>query len=449
MIPSLIDRRTGVVTETELYRNPPEWPDAFTMVAAHVADTNADGTWPSDRMSTGMGFGGAPAVEGAAVGEAVERYCGNFVPAELPRASYRSLRDRGLDAVDPTTILLYSGAQYASPGFDFVPLDADLPVRWAQGHDMVGGGARLVPASLVFPNFHATRYVGEPRVHGPVFAGLAAGRTRREAEVSAMAEIIERDAIEVWWRAGGPALAADPALLDGMDQATRARRDLFDLTVLSIPHRWRVPVIAVVLHDPELEILTVGTAARPTAAAAARKAAAEAISLRAYAKGLLTPDGGAWRAVELGLFGGDRLAPFRDDRRYTASFAPDLHDMQDLCCNAQYYLDPAAQKSVEWLRQPAPDHGTWLRPVTGDIHAAYVDRLSETGHTPVSVDLTTPDVARAGLHVVRVVAPGTYSNTVAAHPFRAGDRWTREPVHLGISDGPLAATQPIPPLPHT
>ncbi|MGY5765357.1 YcaO-like family protein [Brachybacterium sp. DNPG3] len=463
----LIDRRTGLLTELEAYASPPEWPRGFRMIVGHVADTGRDGTWPSDRMSTGMGFvapGGdasvrpADPIAAAAVGEALERYCGNFVPAGLPSASWSALADRGIDAIDPQSLLLYSAQQHARPGFPFLPLTRDLPVRWTAGTAMRGGGPRLVPASLVFPNFHATRYPGEPRTNATVYAGLAAGSSRRRAETSALEEIIERDAVEVWWRAGGPAIGVPDERIPGLRAELEDATGDLEFTVLAVPNRWRVPVVAVVVHDAALRILAVGTAARPRMLDAARKAAAEAVSLRSYSKGLLDADGGAWLAVDLGLFGASRLAPFRADRRYLDSFAPDLSDMHDLCCNSQYYLDPRALAEVDRLRRPermlaAEELPDLLEPPASpeadDLRELYLDRLAEAGVEPVSIDLTTGDVEEAGFAAVRVIAPGTYSNAAAATPFLAGERWRTEPVELGLRPDPVPADRPLPPLPHT
>lgn len=450
----VIDPRTGLITQLEQYANPPEWPHRFAMTVGHVADTNADGTWPSDRMSTGMGFGDPGAIADAAIGEALERYCGNFVPEGLPLASHRELGRRGVAAIDPSALRLFSPEQYVADGFWFEPLTHDLPVRWVQGRTLTANPAHsrtmLAPASLVLANFHATRYAGEPRTNPVLFAGLAAGASRRDAELAAMAEIIERDAVELWWRAGAPAIGVEPALLGDFWRNQRSTTDQFEYTVLAVPHRWGVPVIAVVLFDPEYQLLTVGTACRPTVAAAAAKAAAEALSLRSYSKGLLDPEGGAWQAVRLGLFADDRLKPFRADRRYRDSYASDFSDLTDLCCNSQYYLDERARAAVEHLRHP---EGLWgadrLPDLVGDPHLHHRTRLAELGQPPVSVDLTTPDVASIGVSVVRVVAPGTYSNAVAAHPLRGGDRWRTEPIELGLVDAPLPHDLPIRPLPHT
>ena len=452
--PGFVDSRTGIVTDLEQYETVPEWPSAFHMCAAHVAQTNASGEWPADRMSTGMGFGSVRQAAFGALGEAIERYCGNFVPNGLPQAAFDDFIAAGVPAADPQTLLLYSPRQYARTDFPFVELTRDLPVRWVRGTSLSTGETTHVPASVTYANFYATRYRNEPWTNATVYAGLAAGPSRETANASAMQEIIERDAVEIWWRAGGCAYALPEAEITAVSGMLASQTGQFEFSLLGIPNIWGVPVVAAVLYDPEFDIIAVGTAARPTSRQAVAKAAAEAVSLRSYSKGLLTARGGAWQAVELGLFGESRLAPFRADRRYVRSFAADFSDMHDLCANSQYYLDPAARADVDYLRAPdrelAP--GTFFRETdvaAADQYDYYLEALLAGGVEPVSVDLTTRDAALNSFYAVRVIAPGTYSNAAAGTPFLAGERWLIEPVALGLSKDPINPDRPIRPLPHT
>jgi ribosomal protein S12 methylthiotransferase accessory factor len=67
----------------------------------------------------------------------------------------------------------------------------------------------------------------------------------------------------------------------------------------------------------------------------------------------------------------------------------------------------------------------------------YLERLQAAGLRAVSVDLTSPDVASAGLRVVRVLVPGLYSNAPAAFPLLGGRRLYDVPLTEGWVDAPL------------
>ncbi len=416
----LVDARTGIVTETQRYANPPEWPDAFHLVTTAVADVGHDRPWCADRVSTGTAYADPAQATRSALGEAVERYCGNFVPATVERASRHELTSAGRAAVDPTALCLYSPEQYADPRLPFEPFTPDLRVCWVPGTDLVTGGTSLVPASLVYINYLVGPRIGEPITNFVAYAGLAAGRDRHHAELSALEEIIERDAVELWWDSGEPARRV--RLPEALETRMRACSDpVLEYVALEIPSPWRVPVVAVVVRDPELDLVALGSAARPDPAQAVLKAAGEAVSLRSLAKGLLDPGGGPLTAVDAGLVDGTALKPWREDRAYLDDYADDFHDVTDLLCQAQIHLDPRTREwtdrlFVEGDEVPLADVARRLA-VAGDdadVRAHYRDEcVSIGGSHPVSVDVTTPDVATAGLAVARVTAPGTYGNAPA------------------------------------
>jgi ribosomal protein S12 methylthiotransferase accessory factor len=416
----LVDSRTGIITCTERYQNPPEWPAEFTLVTGAVADVGHDRPWRADQVSTGTAYHSPERATVSALGEAIERYCGNFVPDHLERASWNELAVARRRAIDPTTLCLHSEEQYARPGFPFQRFTRDLEVCWAQGLDMIDGRPTLVPASLVYVNYLYGPRVGEPVTNFVAYAGLAAGAGRLHAETSALEEIIERDAVELWWDSGLPArrIALPTDLAEAM---TGCADPHLEYVALEIPGPWRVPVVAVVVRDPVLDLVALGSAARPSAAAAVLKAAGEAVSLRSLAKGMLDPDGGPLSAVEAGLVDGSALKPWRANRAYLDDYAEDFHDVTDLLCQAQIHLDPRTRPWTDRLFTEGVEvtladvaRRLDIDGATAEIHAHYRDEcLRIGGHPPVSVDVTTPDVAGAGAAVVRVTAPGTYGNAPA------------------------------------
>lgn len=416
----LVDPRTGIVTETQRYTNPPEWPSEFHLVTASVADVGHDRPWRADRVSTGTAYGSERRALMASIGEAVERYCGNFIPAGLRRATWNALTDAGVRAVDPQQLRLFSKEQYDEPGFPFVPFDRDVAVCWVEGTDLVDSGATLVPASLVYINYLYGPRATEPVTNFVAYAGLAAGPDRRTAETSAMEEIIERDAVELWWDSGEAARRVDLPR-DLAAQMADCADPMLEYVVLEIPGPWRVPVMAVVARDPVLDLVVLGSAARPDPAAAVLKAAGEAVSLRSLAKGLLDPQGGPHTAVAEGIVDGSALKPWRADRAYLDDYADDFRDVTDLLCQAQIYLDPRTRPWTDRLfgegaEVSLDDVGRRLA-VDADperLWRHYRDECVRVGGAhPVSVDVTTPDIATAGLSVVRVTAPGTYGNAPA------------------------------------
>ena len=415
---TLVDVRTGVVRETRAQPLPPEFPQSLEVVESLVADTSSWSPWPSDPTCAGGVFWDREAAEAAALGEAAERYSGNLVSPGLRTASYDDLRARGEAAIDPESLALYRAEQHHKDGFPFVPFTRDLAVRWVEGVDLQTRSTVLVPASLVWGTyFRSEPGASEPWTNGVLYAGIAAGPTRAVAERSALFELLERDAVTLCWTGGEKTeeVVAPPWL------ATLARgpRSEFVTRFLRFPSVAGEPVLgALVTHAPT-GYVSLGTACRPAAEDAATKALAEALQLQLVARQLDDP---ASPLCRLALTPGCPLKPWRRDRRYSIDYRADYRDMTDLACNLQLHLDPSVWGPLD------AELGAGGRARLSDVAPGTADastitaRLADVGIAVVSVDVTTDDVRGLGLHVVRLVAPGLYSNAPAAAPFLGGTR---------------------------
>lgn len=445
----LVDPRLGVITALKPQARQPGMPCGWIGWSAAVARTDVYAPWEADRFGFGAALGRPERARMAALGEAVERYCGNIIAAPLVSASHGQLRDAGRDAVDPAELALYSAAQYDTRGFPFVPFTRDLTVEWVRGRDLRTGGEVLAPASLVYLNYYRGRRRALPPTNALRYAGIAAGQDREHAERFALEEVLERDASTIWWASGAHAAqVSDPeritAQLDDPEASTRTVR------LLAIPSPFDVPVLAALIEDHARDIVAFGTACRADPAEAATKAVVEAFGLLGITMQLLDPTADVWRAVEQGSIGAHVFRPYRADRRYREDIQDDWRDLVDLPAVAQLYLDPHMMGApLDRLRHvPRTVALGDLAAVPGDPHAAYLQRLAEAGLRAVSVDLTTPDVAAAGLSVVRVLVTGTYGNAPAAFPYLGGTRLYEVPVRRGWVAGPLTEQalirQPIP-----
>lgn len=450
----LVDPRTGLIRRIVDFPMPPQFPRGLIARGADVANSLDPRTWHADRAAVGSAFHDARAAELAAIGEAVERYCGNFVPEGLRRASYTELREEGTAAVDPSRLTLYSARQYATPGFPLVPFTRDLPVRWVPGHDMADGTPTLVPASLVYCNYHwGERKHTEPRTNGVIYAGIAAGPDRAFAESSALEELVERDATAVWWLSGAPATGIDVSGSAAVQQAlvTAAQDPAIDYHFFAIPTGFDAAVVGCLLDDTDNQIIGAGFACRTDPEAAALKALSEAVGTWFYSTGILDPQGSIWAAIEAGALDARAYKPHRADRRYLDDFRADYRDVIDLGAQMQFYLDPRARVYAERMYAPASTVAlTGLeRWEPRDRRAHYLEQITARGMRAYSVDVTTPDVAAAGLHVARVVVPELYTNAPASLPYLGGTRLYEEPAERGWLPAPVSEDALfLAPIPH-
>ncbi|ETA02539.1 hypothetical protein CcI6DRAFT_01925 [Frankia sp. CcI6] len=453
----LVDRRLGVLTQIVPYQPSPAMPRCWVGWSARAADTRAFATWSAERFGFGAALGDHDRARRAAVGEAVERYCGNAVPDALEIACYDDLARAGRPALDPATLALYSDRQYRARGFPFRPFTRQTPVAWVPGRDLYAGGPVLVPASMAYLNYFRGAHADEVATHAMLYAGIATGENREHAERFALEELFERDANTIWWASGaaGWAVADAAELLDRHDIA-HGEGTGRTIRLFQVPSQFPVPVLAAFLEEPGRGLIAYGTACRADPREAATKALVEAFAMLELTAELADGDSAHWRAVARGEIPPHTYLPYRADRRYADDIRPDFRDLVDLPAVAQLYLDPRMQgRPLDRLRDDT--RTTRLADIPradgdangGTAHRRYLDMLATQGLSAVSVDVTTPDVRAAGLTVVRVIVPGLYGNPPAAFPFLGGERLYDVPAQLGLAAGKITEDALYPyPIPH-
>lgn len=416
----LLDPRFGLIKSLEMVPLPTEMPRRLHRAHARSSAAQRFSMWHSDKESGGFAWDDPVAARAAAAGEAVERYCGNLVPAGLRRGSWNEWQQAGEPAVDPAELALFSDAQYAQRGFPFVPFSRDLPVLWTPGRSMVDGKRIWVPASLVWVTFFfGEPTAGEPRTHPTPYAGIATGSDREHAEVSAILELLERDAMSLAWHRGDP---LPPLEMPGW-LIDRVSSDAVPVRFYEIPSELDASVVGALAHDSANDILALGLACRVEPVAAALKAAAEAFQLLLTCRILDDPTSPYMQEVAAGA-PGLGVKPWRADRAYRSSYRDDWRDAWDLLCHVQIHLDPAMREPLAERLSGGADKRLEDLPVLGTTRDALVAHLVDRGYHPIAVDVTTPDVAQTGLSVVRVVVPGLYGNAPAAFPYLGGTRMT-------------------------
>lgn len=399
----LVDSRSGVIRALEPRRVPAHFPEPFALTHAVLSDSAAFAPWLSDASGAGYAFGDGEAMRGAAIGEAVERYCGNLVSGRLVRSTANDLGDT--DHVAPEELALPERS----------PFDSDTVTDWAPGRDAVTGAEVLVPASAVWVSYNLQ---AAPTLHPVMQAGLAAERSLDAARFGGLREIVERDAMSRAWTGGGGVVALTvPSWLDAFAAGPRG---LLEPRWLLFPTDTGVPVIGALIRDATTGYLTLGMGTAETSVAAALKALGEALQLQLFVADLDDEHGPYARVAADPR---SPLAPYRSDRRYALSYADDLSDVRDYGCHLQLHLDPGIQSAFE----EEVDASTVGRTSLGDLPPGpdldgLIARFTELGERVITVDVTTDDIRPSGLRVVRMLVPGRISNAPHAHPFMGGHR---------------------------
>ncbi|WP_431780223.1 YcaO-like family protein [Streptomyces chumphonensis] len=432
---ALVDPVCGLVRSVEPVAHPTGAPPRYVAMTAEVADARRLGAWPADRVSLGTTFDNPEGARVAAVAEAVERYCGNRVPPpghpDAPlSATPAELVAAGLRHLGPAHLPRYAPWQYARPDFPYRPLDADTPALWARGQEHLpdGGTAECrIPVSLTYLNWRQGELRSHPRTHHLNYAGIATGQGLTDAVERGLLEVVERDALELWWHLDGPTRGIDPASVPGLtDELTGSGLRLW---LTEMPSEF-APCVAALVHDPERGVYAAGFACRRDPAEAARKAVLEAVHTWVFTQGLTAPDGWVFRAVDAGLLARGLYLDHRADARYLDSCGTDFAAVRDLGAHVQVWLDPRMAAEARRFTDPA----LGVVPVDA-IEPGGRERLwgalHAGGHRVVTADLTTEDVAETPLRVARVLVSGLVPNAPAAFAYLGCARFAEAAVARG------------------
>lgn len=282
----LIDPVTGIARSIE--KVSPEFSPLFhTYVARHNCELG-------DIESLRVNISGRSAGKGktditarvSALGEALERYSAVFQGDEIRyRSNYHNLGER---AIHPNTCLNFSSAQYSdrenwnencSSLTQRVPLpfDEDLERDWTPVWSLTHEEFKYLPTAYCYSGYPRNIDAGDCPADSN---GRAAGNTLEEAILQGFLELVERDAVALWWYNRTSHPGVDLASFDEpYFQALQEEYRTLDrqLWVLDITSDLNIPTFAAVSRrtDNEVEDIVLGYGAHLDATLALGRALTE------------------------------------------------------------------------------------------------------------------------------------------------------------------------------
>ena len=301
----------------------------------------------------------------ACVGEGIE-YLSQFVQSEDPH-------ERGL-------LRDYVGAdghawRFISSILTSSEIDADRQIAWTRAHRLLDGASAWFPLDLCYRRRAADQDFKPPL---KLSSGCAAGATIEAATLRGLLELVERDAVALWWRGGrlGRAVGSETqAARAAMELLAKLRQDARDREtwLLDITTDIDIPVIAAMSARADGFGFAVGFGARLDLAEAARAAIFE----------LCQVEIGQHVVAAKRHESGDGALNENDRRQLRRSTLLDTRNCA-LLRSAPY--DAIAS------RKPFPDSSL----------QETIKRLEERDVPIYAIDLSR---ARFGIPVVRVIAP--------------------------------------------
>jgi oxazoline/thiazoline synthase len=219
------------------------------------------GSWKGLRAScVGKGMTEAQA-RASALGEAVERYSGIFRGNEVwVKASYRELSNK---AIHPNVCMNFSARQYREregcnrrdAEYNWVPepFDEDREIEWTPVWSLTEERFKYVATALCYFGYP---FAAQHDFCRPDSNGNAAGASLEDAILQGFLEVIERDAVALWWynRARRPRVE-----LESFGEAYfEALRELYrilgrEMHLLDISADYPIPVFAAVSRGKKEE----------------------------------------------------------------------------------------------------------------------------------------------------------------------------------------------------
>ncbi|MFI0843013.1 YcaO-like family protein [Mesorhizobium sp. IMUNJ 23232] len=374
------------------------------------------------RTAPGLTFFGGTADPGAARPGATELRASLVGAGETPRQAFEACVGEGVEYLsqfrhEADEIVVgsslgaaaWNGDAVTKSLLDLAGAAAPDGIDWIAAKDMCDNTTQWLPANIVVRDSALVR-PGDERF--ALSSGCAAGPTWAAAVASALFELIERDAVAMWWkggRGGGPIALEILAELGALEFLAKARRDSRQriTTLLDISGDIGIPCVAAVSFDRSGGRFAGGYACHLDAARACRGAIVEMCQMEfgrevASAKlPHLPPDA----LTEADLAQERRAGGISVDRPgVTAGF-----------------LGSMSLRSGD-------------SPAQANVLAETLDRLTFNGLHAYAVDLTRPAF---GIPVARVVVPGLRpypSRILGAGVANAAAGWLQKPLPVDNID---------------
>jgi ribosomal protein S12 methylthiotransferase accessory factor len=299
-----------------------------------------------------------------------------------------------------------------------------------RGYSLTRDRDVLVPASLVYLPYRPA-FTDEAVLSPAISTGLACAATIEQATLTALCEVIERDACMIMWlnRLSLPRVEMPEDVRRGFF-VSPGNRPLAELQVVDLTTDIGIPAMMALTFSriSGRRIATAGASSHLNPLKAAQKAVTESTNSLTILQIKMkeTPE---W------------------------SFDPEYANIIDFVDHGFLYAQPGMLDQLEFVYDSpnVREIGDLPDQSTGDYGRDVqhcVKQLESAGLESIVVDVTTDDIRDAGFRVVRALVPGTTGlNANYRLRFLGGSRLYEAPVRMGLRRRPLSESE-LNPQPH-
>lgn len=209
----------------------------------------------------------------SALAECVERYAGIYRGDEATiDASYAQVADA---ALHPDALHLFSDQQRRNPGLAPPSLPPSQRILWTPAWSLTSSARRYLPLAYCYSEVPAERGATFCR---PSSNGSAAGNCLEEAILQGLFELVERDAVAIWWYCR---LRRPSVIIPGDGEASFASersalsRLGWSMWTLDLTHDLGIPVVVAVGVQKSEDRLALGFGCHSLPTLALRRAVSE------------------------------------------------------------------------------------------------------------------------------------------------------------------------------
>ncbi len=416
----LVDSRTGIIHKLDNQFENYLGLIPMHMITSYKTDTlDADANTISHTSElTGLGydFHSLDKAQERTIGESIERYCSMLINQPIMKLKANEIKDK----INLFNITRYTDEQILEHNLNIKQISNDTELYWVKGKDELNKGIeKWIPTDLVYLNhFYKDRPIREM-----TSTGLAAGPTLSYAIINGILECIERDSFTIMWqnRLSMPIINQQSIkskiitnVLDKIEQLG------LKVTIIDMTSDIEVPSYLTIIQNNKPPYTTFGASTHFSSKEALLSSIREAsacynLNIRAYIEGY-NPE----------LTSSD-FGSFTDFHQHAAFYAYQ-ENIEAINFLFKGEIVNFQNNKTSWITN------------SNDL----LEHLKYLGIDTYSIDITSNDVKKVGLHVARVIMPKLAFLEVS-YPMLNCERIFKVPLKLGYKlDGLNPYPHPFP-----